>query len=298
MKLGLSSPAAFRGRPRSSRSPHRARRRRTIPELPDVQVFKEYVDATSLHRRIEGVEVDAERVLQDVSARSLAATLRGRTPASTRRHGKHLFVELEGGPERWMRLHFGMTGSLEAWRTEPPDALDHVRLRLDFGDGSHLAYRCPRRFGEVGLVETPDDFVRERGLGPDPWPEDFDADAFRRCLEGRRGMIKTTLMNQEVVAGLGNVYVDEILFQAGVHPERTVPDLDGEEVGRIHRVTGRVLRKAVEARARPERMPQRWLVPGREEGRACPRCDGTIEKLEVGGRPTYVCPDHQPPGGS
>ena len=263
-----------------------------MPELPDVQVFKEYLDATVLHHRVEHARLDAERELRDVSARGLAATLRDRTLERTRRHGKHLFVELGEGPERWLRLHFGMTGYLEAWQGDAGEAPEHTRLALELDGGWHLAYVCQRRFGEIGRVQDPDDFVAERSLGPDPW-HGMDAGAFRERLEGHRGAIKTTLMDQEILAGLGNVYTDEILFQAGIHPETSVPDLGPEALRHLHGVMERVLRTAVEARARPEDMPRRWLLRRREEGRACPRCDGEIRKTEVGGRPTYHCPKHQ-----
>lgn len=264
-----------------------------MPELPDVQVFKEYVDSTCIGRRVASSHVDAEQELTDVSARSLAQTLHGRRLASTHRHGKHLFIELVGGPERWLRLHFGMTGSVVAWDAEEPDQLDHVRMRIDFEDGRHLAYRCQRRFGQVGLVEGPESFVEAHDLGPDPWPRDFDTDRLRERLAGRRGAIKSTLMNQSVLAGLGNIYTDEILFQAEVHPERAVPALSERSVGRLHRVMRRVLHTAVTARGNPARMPNAWLLPDRRDGRTCPRCDGTIQKTRVSGRSTYFCPRHQ-----
>jgi formamidopyrimidine-DNA glycosylase len=114
-------------------------------------------------------------------------------------------------------------------------------------------------------------------------------------LEGGGGSLKGTLMNQELIAGLGTVYTDEILFQVGLHPKRTAGEVDDDTVTDLHRVMGEVLRASVDARV--EDFPSDFLIPRREEGAECPRCRGTIEKTRVSGRPTYFCPDHQNGGG-
>lgn len=265
-----------------------------MPELPDVQVFKEYVDATALHRHVDDVYVDPGPELAEDDPKTLISGLLGDELSATHRHGKHLFARIgDGKHPGWLHLHFGMTGSVRAWKGEEDEQDEHVRLRLDFDDGWHLAYRCPRRLGEIGLVDEPASLVRDRDLGPDPWPSDFDQDAFRERLAPRRGRIKTTLMNQEVLAGLGNIYVDEMLFQAGVDPETKVPELDDDTPGRLFDVMKRILRRAVDARVDPDRVGDDWLLTRREDGAPCPLCDGTIRKKKVGGRSTYVCTSHQ-----
>lgn len=278
-----------------------------MPELPDLQVAKEYVDATSLHREIVASHIDAEHELADgLTPQAPGATLAHRTLASTHRHGKQLFLELgDGGPERWLRVHLGMSGSLRAWDGDRDDDPGYIRLRLDFDDGRRLAFRCPRRLGTLELVDDPAAWVEAKGLGPDPWQRD-DPSFLGRCLEGRRGQIKPTLMNQEVVAGLGNVYVDEILFREGIHPTTSVPRLrdgddDGDGAGQgkaleaLHETTQWVLTEATrEYKADPRTMPDEWLLSDRSEGRECPRCGGRIEKAQVGGRSTYFCEGHQP----
>ncbi|HKJ01229.1 MAG TPA: DNA-formamidopyrimidine glycosylase family protein [Longimicrobiales bacterium] len=264
-----------------------------MPELPDVQVFREYVDATSLHKTVDAVAVDDGRELHRVSARSVATTLRGRTLEATVRHGKHLFIFLGAGAPRWLRLHFGMTGSVRAWKAGRPDDVDHVRLLVTFADGWRLAYLCPRRFGEIGLVGDPRESVRERDLGPDALDDELDRGAFADRFHGRRGGLKSALMDQSVIAGLGNVYVDEILFQAELHPKTAVAALDRRSLGRVHGVMRRVLKRAIEARVDVGRMPRRWLLPRREAGRGCPRCDGTLQATNVAGRTTVLCPRHQ-----
>jgi formamidopyrimidine-DNA glycosylase len=187
-----------------------------MPELPDVQVFREYLDATALHQRIDDVTVSgAGELLHDVSARTLRDRLKGRSLAGTRRRGKHLFAKLSGNG--WLRLHFGMTGEL-AYFKRRREAPDHVRLRLDFANGYHLAYRNVRKLGEIGLVDDVVEFVEAEGLGPDALDPELDLGAFREALGKRRGSVKGALMNQEVVAGIGNVYADEILLAAGGRP--------------------------------------------------------------------------------
>lgn len=258
-----------------------------MPELPDVQVFKEYVDATSLHQRITGLRLDAADLRETVSARTLKKRLEGRELRSTRRHGKHLFLQIEG--DAWLRLHFGMTGGLKYYKGAT--APEHTKLRLDFPHDYHLAYIDVRKLGEIGFVDDPDAFVDEEGLGPDALA--LDAEGFRERLGGRRGTLKSTLMNQEVLAGLGNVYADEILFQADLHPQTATAALDDADLDDLHESMREVIEEAVRGRVEPGRMPPSFLLPRRRDGEACPRCEGMIEKTEVVGRPTFFCSRHQ-----
>jgi len=257
-----------------------------MPELPDVQVFREYLDATALHRSVATTRVRDELLLEDVSRQALARRLKGRPLEESRRHGKHLFAR--AADVGWLRLHFGMTGSLE-FRQNAGALPDHTALSLEFEDGSSLSYLNVRRFGEIGWADDVDGWIEERGLGPDALG--LDLRTFRSILEGRRGTIKGALMDQSAIAGIGNVYGDEVLFQSGVHPRTPVAALDDDTVARIHGCVRPVLAQAIEARV--ESFPGSFLVPRREEGAPCPKCGGTIAKIEVVGRPTYVCPDHQ-----
>lgn len=258
-----------------------------MPELPDVQVFKELADATSLHRRIEDVML-REEMVEESSPQRIRDRLRGGELEETRRHGKHLF--LRSGDDGWLRLHFGMTGDLVSYSSgEDPE---HTQLRIDFDDGSHLAYTCQRKFGEISWVDDVKRFVEKDQLGPDAL-NDLDLGEFRQIISDRRGSIKGTLMSQDAIAGLGNVYVDEILFQSGVHPESSTEELDANTVAGLLDSIQHVSKRAIEARADVADMPDDWLLPNREKGASCPRDGGTIEKIEVSGRPTYVCTKHQ-----
>lgn len=260
-----------------------------MPELPDVEVFRRYLDATSLHKRIARVRVRDEELLRGVSKRTLQRRLNGAFLRGTRRHGKYLLVDLEPGD--WLALHFGMTGFLRYFR-DPESEPAHVRLRLDFDNGYRLAYDCQRKLGEIRLVADPETFAEEKELGADVL--ELDREGFLERLEGRRGMIKTALMDQSLLAGVGNVYSDEALFQTEIHPETAVADLDGKTLGHLHRTLHRVLEKAI--REKVERFPDSWLLPHREPGAGCPRCGGTIRRIEVAGRGCYICPDHQERG--
>ncbi|HSO07041.1 MAG TPA: DNA-formamidopyrimidine glycosylase family protein [Pelomicrobium sp.] len=259
-----------------------------MPELPDVEVFKRYLDSTALNQRIDAVSVEAKRLLKGVSAATLARHAKGQRFGATRRHGKYLFVELEGDG-RWVVLHFGMTGFLKYYKDES-EAPEHREAEFRFADGYRLVYSAPRKFGRIGLTDDPESFVEEEGLGPDAL--DLDLAAFRDAIAGR-GAIKSRLMKQEALAGIGNVYGDEILFQAKIHPQAAAGKLSDDEVKRLHRKTSDVLERAIDAQADPARMPKSFLLPHREQGGRCPRCGGKVRSIKVGGRTTWFCPSCQ-----
>lgn len=258
-----------------------------MPELPDVQVFKELVDATSLHRRVTDLMLRQELV-EGTNPQTIRDHLRGSELSETRRHGKHLFVHVDG--DGWLRLHFGMTGDLVSYAKG--DQPEYTQLRIDFDDGSHLAYLSERKFGAISWVRDVDQFIEDHDLGPDAIA-DIDLDRFRRVLAQRRGSIKGTLMNQEALAGLGNVYVDEILFQAGIHPRSDTTALDEDLSLQLFETMHEVVDEAVGDRADPSSFPDDWLLSHRDPDDACPRDGHRLKKIEVSGRSTYLCPHHQ-----
>jgi formamidopyrimidine-DNA glycosylase len=263
-----------------------------MPELPDVEVFRRYLDATALHKTVESVTVREEGVLEGVSAQTLRDALTGRSLAETRRHGKYLLARLE--PDRdgrdWLVMHFGMTGYLEYFKDQDQDPR-HDRVRLDLDNGYHLAFVSQRKLGRMLLKDSPEALVRDKDLGPDAM--DLDREGFKQALAGTRSMVKSAFMRQERMAGVGNVYTDEILFQAGVHPKARSTDLDNDVLDELYRTMRHVLQTAADRKADPEAMPDSWLLPRREEGASCPRCKGGLQKLRVNGRATYVCPSCQ-----
>src|SRR5436309_12446527 len=227
-----------------------------MPELPDVETFKRYFDSTSLHQRINDVEVGNAYILKDISARELVRRLKGRRFESTRRHGKHLFVRADG--DFWLRLHFDMTGSLRYFKHEE-QAPTHVRVLFVFSNTYRLAFDDQRKFGQVGLLEDVDEFLRKRALGPDAL--DIDLAEFKEKLARHRGAVKSILMNQRLIAGIGNIYTDEILFHARIHPATQITRLGNKHINRLFAAMRHVLEKAIEYQADVDRMPQSWLLP-------------------------------------
>jgi len=258
-----------------------------VPELPDVDTFRHRFDTTARGHRVEHTSVSDTRILEDVTRQRLAQRLHGQRLDDSRRHGKYLF--LRGGDAGWLVLHFGMTGEL-IYDSDSDDA----RLVLDLDRDHRLLYTSRRMLGRVGFTEDVDRFVEDHDLGPDAMSDDLDAETFVARIRGRSGMIKSKLMDQSRIAGLGNVYTDEILFQAGVHPRRATDTFDTDELHALHRVMRRVLRVTTDHGADPGEFPRGYLTPRREEGAECPRCDGPIETCSVSGRTSYVCPRCQP----
>jgi formamidopyrimidine-DNA glycosylase len=259
-----------------------------MPELPDVEIFRRRLDAHGLGRPVRRTTVVAPDLLDGVTPQSLGRLLKNHPLVETRRHGKYLFAAREGR-DGWLLLHFGMSGSiqpLEAGELPP----GHSCLIIAFDEGG-IVYVAPRRLGMIGWTENPDLFVREHRLGPDALS--LERDAFVAMLAAHRGMLKCRLMDQESIAGIGNVYADEMLFQAGLHPRSEVAALDDERAAALHAVMRRVLTTAIEADADPGRLPSDWLLPHREKGAHCPRCNGELATVEACGRTAWYCPTCQ-----
>jgi formamidopyrimidine-DNA glycosylase len=262
-----------------------------MPELPDVELFKRHLDTTCLGRTVRQVTVSDARILSGISPSEAGRRLCGVRLAESRRHGKYLLVGLD--PPGCLTLHFGMNGSLKHFaegESDPPSD----RLRFDFADGHHLAYVNPRLFGGVGLATDADGFIAEQGLGPDALDPRFDLAAFKRALTGRRRDVKSLLMDQAVVAGIGNIYSDEVLFQAGIHPRTRSDRLTDEAERRLFSCIKEVLQIAVAASAGAERLvdrlPETFLIRHREKGARCPRCGAEIAAVKFAGRTAYCCP--------
>ncbi|MEJ2010879.1 MAG: DNA-formamidopyrimidine glycosylase family protein [Anaerolineales bacterium] len=266
-----------------------------MPELPDVEVFRRYVDATALHKTIHDVDIQAERILEGSSSRSFTRALKGKAFESSRRHGKYLCLELTNG--RWLVLHFGMTGSLKYF-LHSEDEPDYTYALFTFSNDYHLAFLNPRKLGTLAIYDSVAALIEDKDLGPDPLEVGFTFEDFKHVLQGRRGMLKSTLMNQSILAGIGNVYSDEILFQLGWYPRGKVDRLDEEGLHAFYRTMRHVLREAAEREADPARFPDSWLIPHRRPGASCPRCRGEVQKIKVVGRSGYFCPACQKKLGS
>src|SRR5437867_6042563 len=255
-----------------------------MPELPDVESFKRYLDATSLHQRITTVDVRSAYVLKGVSARELDRRLKGRRFESSRRHGKHLFVRADH--DIWLRLHFGMTGSLY-YSKRADDAPRQTRVLFVFANAHCLAFDDQRKFGEIGLVADVEQYLRKRGLGPDALH--ISLLQFGEILRTHRGAVKSILLNQKLIAGIGNIYADEILFRARIHPATLTSALNDKDLRRLFRATRHVLEKAIALKTDFNRLPKSWLLTNRGKQGRCPRCGRALKSATIGGRTSWFC---------
>ncbi len=262
-----------------------------MPELPEVETIRRLLAPRLTGRRIVRAEFPERRSLRGDPAKT-AARLEGQTIRAVGRRGKHLLVELESG--LLLAIHLGMTGSLE-WGGER-GAHTRALLQLDRG---RVLFDDPRIFGRIELCEAvPKRIAR---LGPEPLeigPAEFIA-----RLRARRRMLKPLLLDQAFLRGLGNIYTDEALFRAGIHPRTLAARLSPERVRKLHTAIRAVLKAAIAAGGTtisdyvdPEGNPGGFEVRLRVYGRAgepCPRCRAPIRRTVVGQRGTYFCPQCQ-----
>jgi formamidopyrimidine-DNA glycosylase len=259
-----------------------------MPELPDVEAYRRFLHRHATGRTIRRVVVTDPGILRRISPASLDGALRNHRFEEPTRHGKWLIAPTTGP---LVLFHFGMTGDL-SWADEAQGRHRHDRVIFEL-DGGELRYRNMRKLGGLWLAHDDEEVRLATGeLGPDALQVDLRR--FRALLSRRRGTIKPLLMNQRIIAGVGNLIADEALWQARVHPARRVEELTGDEVRRLHGKLRHVLRIAVE---RFDYVPalRGWLthVRGRPDA-ACPRCGTRLGRSVVGGRTTYSCPRCQP----
>jgi formamidopyrimidine-DNA glycosylase len=249
-----------------------------MPELPDVEGFRRRMERWTRGREVEAVHVWDRELLRRGTPQSLGRALKGER-LRPERHGKWLLAR---AGRATLVLHFGMTGLLEWEDGGRPHR--HDRLGLVFADGE-LRYRNMRRFGGFWLARDDDELVEVTGpLGPDAYA--VDPQQFRDLLAGRRGGAKAALMDQRLVAGLGNLLVDEILWRARMAPRRDVREVDARKLYKT-------MRSVLEESLEHERVPpiDGWLT-GVRDGRdaRCPRCRAKLRKATVAGRTTCWCP--------
>lgn len=269
-----------------------------MPELPEVETV-----ARGLAGRLPGRVVAAVELFRaDVvlaGADRIAAVLPGRTVTAVGRRGKNVLIAFD--PPVWLRINLGMTGRL--YFAEGPEVQPHTHVRLLLAGGGQVHFRDPRRFGGLWLLEGPDPLAAEglADLGPEPLEVGFAE--FRRRLRGRRP-IKSALLDQRLVAGVGNIYADESLHEAGLHPLRACGELTDAEARRLWSAVRKVLRKAIECGGSTIRDyitadgSAGWFqvhhrVYGRT-GEPCRRCRTPIERLVLTGRSAHFCPACQP----
>ncbi len=260
-----------------------------MPELPEVELFRKQLEDCCLNRRVRRAEVKNEKILQGkIKEDEIESYLQGRKFLSIKRRGKWLFLRTDDG--NWLVMHFGMTGSPECFK-DMKDEPKYDRFLISFEDGQFLCLDDPRLLGRVGFTKSASEFIKRKGLGVDAL--EMSLEDFKDALEGRTGKIKSVLMNQAVIAGVGNIYSDEILFQAGVHPLTPVDRLTNEELEDLFNETKQVLEKSVEVQTDFKKLPPNFLLRHRKRGGRCPGSEGHLETVKVGGRTAYYCPKRQ-----
>jgi len=257
-----------------------------MPELPEVETRLLYFRRTALGQCVERVIITAPNMLKRPAARAFARGLLGRCFVEAFRRGKYLIVELDDG--RALILHFGMGGDLRYYE-RPNERPDYTRIEFILRNGRRLAFTCPRKICRVMLVDDAGHVPALREMGPEPLGSAFSFAFLQRLIEERpRRRIKPILMDQKIIAGVGNIYADEILFEARVRPDRLASTLSAEEIKRIHRETRRVLRRSIRT-AGDREFPADFLVSRDARGAMCRVCARPIEKKKVGGRTAYFC---------
>jgi formamidopyrimidine-DNA glycosylase len=274
-----------------------------MPELPEVETIRRRLAAVLEGATIAKAEIVDPRLTRPVAPSVVADALVGERIASVDRRGKYLLWRLESG--RTLVVHFRMTGSLRHARAGelPDDTYRRATLVLD--SGTDVAYRDVRRFGTWELLDPAHlrPYLAAR-LGPEPLAPSFTAARLARILERRRAPIKAVLLDQRRIAGIGNIYADEALWRARIHPRRPAGELNALEVARLHRAIRAALRQGVELQGSTLRdyvtpdgddggMQHEFHVYGRL-GEPCDRCGRPIERIVVAGRGTWLCPRCQP----
>jgi formamidopyrimidine-DNA glycosylase len=287
-----------------------------MPELPEVETVCRQLDPELAGRKIEALEVLDARWCRPMAPKKLEAAVAGATIEGLGRRGKYLLLALDGG--RTLVMHLRMTGNLvlvegeqkldpsegrRLYEAERFASERHLRARFSLDDGREVWFTDPRRFGEAFLIDDAKLEERFAKLGVEPLSEEFTPEALGVMAAGRVVPLKSFLLDQSGIAGVGNIYADEALFRARLHPLSPAGSMKPEHLEALHEGVIDALEAGIDGggasiddyrdgRGAKGTMQNEFLVHTRE-GKACPRCDGTIVRIVVSGRSTYYCPGCQ-----
>jgi len=276
-----------------------------MPEMPEVETIARKLRRVILGKRIVDVELSGLPLRRPLQP-SFAADLRGRTVARVERRGKYLVLHLE--PKLFWLIHLGMSGRIY-WTAAAAAPEPHTHAVIRFGDGSELRYRDHRRFGLLAAYERRrvSQIPELEALGVDPLGPRFTVDYLWRQLRCSKTEIKSFLLDQKRIAGLGNIYVCEALFRAGIHPRRRCHRMTLREAALLADAVRKVLRAAIRNRGTTfsdfmdsdgeAGSNQRFLRVFQREGQRCRRCGAGVERLRQGNRSSFFCPRCQPRAG-
>jgi formamidopyrimidine-DNA glycosylase len=287
-----------------------------MPELPEVETVARQLEPEIEGRRIESLEVRDERWSRPAPAPAFEAAVSGSTIEGLGRRGKYLLLGLDSG--RTLVMHLRMTGNLllvegeemldpsegrRLYENERSTEERHLRARFVLDDGRELWFTDPRRFGEAFLIDDADLGQRFERLGIEPFSPEFTAEALGEMAAGRTAPLKSFLLDQSGVAGIGNIYADEALYRARLHPLSPAGSMKPEHLAALRDGIVAALEAGIDAggssiddyrdgRGEKGTMQEKFLVHTRE-GEPCPSCEGEIVRIVVGGRSTYFCPSCQ-----
>jgi formamidopyrimidine-DNA glycosylase len=276
-----------------------------MPELPEVETIRRGLAPHIVGRRVveAWVSPDAPRLVQGETAASFCRRLAGRAIEEVARRGKYLLLRLDGGPT-WI-VHLRMTGGLihlpppkaDGTRDGGPQSR-FLRARFPLDDGGELSYVDMRKLGTMWLVADESAVVGK--LGPEPLSEAFGPEELRELLAKRSAPVKAVLMDQTAIAGIGNIYADEALFEAGIRPRKAALNVSHKAAQRLHGAILRVLLEALGDRgssfrdyvdaAGEQGTHQLRVKVFRRTGKPCYVCGAAIKRVKVGGRSTHYCP--------
>jgi formamidopyrimidine-DNA glycosylase len=267
-----------------------------MPELPEVETIKNGLAPRLAGLTFSGVKVHDSRPVQGLDLDEFCARLIGRKVLRLDRRGKYMIIHLSGGEN--LIVHLRMTGAL-LW--DPEGEEPFTRVEFFMNNGRRLVFSDVRRFGTIYLTSHPEQIVGK--LGVEPLSEDFTPALLGELLQTRHAPLKSVLLNQELIAGIGNMYADEALFAARIHPQRPASSLKQAEIKSLHKAIVDVLEKGIRnkgasirnyrcADGEAGRAHEEFAVAHRE-GEQCPRCGNPVKRIVVGQRGTYFCPHCQ-----
>jgi formamidopyrimidine-DNA glycosylase len=271
-----------------------------MPELPEVETIRCTLEPGLLKRTIIEGEALLPKLIQNQTADDFLGQIRGRMITGLDRRGKYLLFQLSG--DLVMAVHLRMTGQMILRKndfSDPPEAkATYLKLKLD--NGTELHYADQRKFGRIFLYPAASIPVALSKLGPEPLAPEFTFAVFQKRLAGRKLAVKKLLLNQEIIVGLGNIYTDEALFLAGIHPARPADSLTAEELKRLYSSIRQVLSEGIQCRGTTKRdyvdgegkpgSYQEQLRVYDRKGAPCLKCKNMIVKMNFGGRGTHFCP--------
>lgn len=273
-----------------------------MPELPEVETIRRQLEPNLQGRTIVDVSVPDRLIIAPATLKEFVKDIIGKKLISVGRRGKYLLLQLESG--QVLVLHLRMTGRLTQV-TEPISSVDrrHLRLILKLDDGNTVVFHDMRRFGKAFILAAEHATAYWQRLGPEPLDRSFNKARLKQILKARNRPIKSLLLDQQLIAGIGNIYADESLARAGINPLRSADSLNDEEIKRLAGAIKLTLRRAIllegssidtyrTTRGNKGRFQETFRVH-RRGGEPCHSCGSLIKKIKVGGRGTYFCPHCQ-----